>query len=86
MRGRLAKGFDTAKDLLVDLLKVKDKQSDNKSMSTLINCVVKVLSNVHETVTNHGKEIKHIIEEITNEKSQRDTLVAELQQKILIRN
>ena len=47
---------------------------------------MKVLSNVRETVTNHGKEIKHIIEEITNEKSQRDTLVAEQQQKILIRN
>ena len=35
MDRKKAKGFDTAKDLLVDLLKVKDKQSDNKSMSTV---------------------------------------------------
>ena len=45
-RGSFAKGFDTAKGFLADLVSGKDKQSDTKSMSTVINCVVKVLSSV----------------------------------------
>ena len=62
-------------------MSVKDKEADTKAMTTVINCIVRVLSNVYETVTTHGKEIKKIIEDVTNDKTHRDTLIAELQKK-----
>ena len=36
----------------------KDKVTEQKSVATTINCIVKVLSELYETVTAQGKQLK----------------------------
>ena len=55
--------------------------TDNKSVATVINCLVKVLSRMYKTVTTHGKQIKGVLEQLASEKTSRDILFEELQKR-----
>jgi hypothetical protein len=81
------KTFTTAKAYLrglsVDTTKKdkKDNVTEQKSVATTINCVVKVLTDLYETVTAQGKQLKEIFDELKSEKTNRESLLEEIQRR-----
>ena len=80
LRGTFMKGVDTAKEFLASLATVGDKDPE-KSVSTVINCLAKVLADVVDTVNIHGNTIKNIFEELTNDRKQRKNTLDELERR-----
>ena len=52
-----------------------------ESVPSIINCLVKVLSGFYKTLSNQGKQIKEIFEELKSEKTHREKLLEQIQQK-----
>ena len=82
--GSIIKTFGDAKHFLKKLLpsdsskKEGDENNDDttdKSVATVINSLVKVLSRMYKTVTTHGKQIKEVIEQLASEKTSREILL-----------
>lgn len=59
----------------------KDKVTEQKSVATTINCIVKVLSELYETVTAQGKQLKEIFDQLTSDKTEREALLEEIQRR-----
>ena len=64
-----------------DTIDDETDNTDNKSVATVINCLVKVLSRMYKTVTTHGKQIKGVLEQLASEKTSRDIVLEELQKR-----
>ena len=75
VRGTLAKGFDTAKGLLSSLVSVKDKEADKKGH---VDCDKLRSQRPVKSVQNCYQKR---LEDVTNEKTRRDALIADLQKK-----
>ena len=58
-----------------------DEKVERESVPSVINCLVKVLSGFYKTLSNQGKQIKEIFEELKSEKTHREKLLEQIQQK-----
>ena len=81
LRGNLMKSFDTAKSFLTNLVDGREKDTGKKPVATVINCVVKVLADMIDTLTTHGNNIKNIFDELKNDKERRENILEELQRR-----
>jgi hypothetical protein len=83
-KGTVQEKIETARGFLSSMLNKDPKETDEdkeKSLMTVVNSIVKVVSKVWDTVTEQGKEIRNILEKLTSEKTQRDILLDEIQKR-----
>ena len=59
----------------------RDERVERESVPKVINCLVKVLSGMYRTLSNHGKHIKEIFEQLKSEKTDREKLLEQIQKK-----
>ena len=57
------------------------KQVEQESATTVINCLVKVMTGMYKTLAEHGSQIKDIFEKIAKEKHRREELFGEIQKR-----
>ena len=57
------------------------KQVEQESATTVINCLVKVMTGMYKTLAEHGTQIKDIFEKIANENHRREELFGEIQKR-----
>ena len=73
--------FHKFKDFVTSLTKAKEEKeetTDEQTLPTVINSIVRVMSDIMVKVTNHGASIKKLFD---NEKSARESLLDELEKK-----
>ena len=76
------KTFTTAKTYIRGLsVDPKKDKTEQKSVATTINCIVKVLSDLYETVTAQGKQLKELFDQLTSDKTEREALLEEIQRR-----
>ena len=56
-------------------------KGEEQSVPGVINCLVKVMSGMYRTISDQGKQIKEIFEELKGEKARREALFVEIQKK-----
>ena len=65
----------------MDASKTAKTDESGKSVGTVINCLVKVVSGLYKSLADQGKQIKEIFEELSDEKKTRESLLGELQKR-----
>ena len=63
-------GYDACKTLFKRIInKQSDEKVEKESVPSVINCLVKILSGMYKTLSDQGKQIKEIFEQLANEKN-----------------
>ena len=79
VKDNLRKALDTVKQSIDSLTKNNSKEL--LSLPPVVNCIAKILTGVIEKVTEHGNQIKNMLENIKSEESKRESMMEELQRK-----
>ena len=57
------------------------KGEEDKSVPSVVNCLVKFVSGMVKTIKELGKQLREIVEELKSEKTRREGLMDEIQKK-----
>ena len=75
LRSAASKGISVFRKLF------ENGKDEPESVPGVINCLVKVMSGMYRTISDQGKQIKEIFEELKGEKARRESLFNEIQKK-----
>ena len=82
VKGSVKKTLESARDLFANLVKnPANEEEKRKSVPVVINCIVKVLTDVVEKVAAQGALIKKALEELKSDKTGRESLLDELKER-----
>ena len=59
----------------------ESNKDEPESVPRVINCLVKVMSGMFKSISEQGKQIKNIMEEVKSEKNRREELLVEIASK-----
>ena len=82
VKGSVKKTLESARDLFANLVKnPTNEEEKRRSVPVVINCIVKVLTDIVEKVATQGVLIKKGLENLKNDKTGREKLLDVLQER-----
>ena len=54
---------------------------EKESVQTVINCLVKLMTGMFRTLSDHSKQIKDVVEQFASDKKSREALLSKIQRK-----